>query len=286
MVASSIACERKPLSGRLRLSREILHVIKAAAGYNFSLFEFALAAFRKLSASEFSIYMTRFSFHRTAAFVCLGGSLCAASARATTKGLNQIVTPDIQPQGDLSVSFQLQHKDLGNPQQIQLEYGITKKLEVAVFQGFSPRQTVGGFEYGFLQRGPYLLSGGLANYTTHVSAQPFLEGGYYLPKSKFSLGVTYVGKQTEGIFGYAFQATPKLQLSADYQTGHGNSQTVGFTYSFTDRLSFNPALYLTNDRPRHSLGYAVLTYTFPINEKRPEQTPQEQRTQPTKKAVP
>jgi len=231
--------------------------------------------------------MFRFSTHHFPSLFCLSGLLLlSASARATTKGLNQIVTPDIQPQGDLSVSFQLQHKDLGNPQQIQLEYGITKKLEVAVFQGFTPRQTVGGFEYGFLQRGPYLLSGGLANYTTHVSPQPFLEGGYYLPKHKFSLGVTYVSKQTEGIFGYAFQATPKLQLSADYQTGHGNSQTVGFTYSFTDRLSINPALYFTNDRPHHTLGYAVLTYTFPINERRPEQTPQEQRTQPTKKDTP
>ena len=206
----------------------------------------------------------------------------ASGVRATTKGLNQIITPDIQPQGDLSVSFQLQHKTLGNPQQIQLEYGITKRLEVAFFQGFTPGQQIGGFEYSLLQKGPYLLSAGFANYTTHVRAQPFLEGGYYLPKHKFSLGITRVERQTEGIFGYDYQATPRLQLAADFQSGHGNSKTVGFTYSITSRLSINPAVYLTNDNPHHTLGYAVLTYTFPINEKKAEQTPQEQRTQPTK----
>ena len=227
-----------------------------------------------------------FSTRRFAVMIGVALLLGATSAHATTKGLNQIITPDIQPQGDLSVSFQLQHPALGNPQQVQLEYGITKRLEVALFQGFSPGQQIAGVEYGLVQKGPYLLSTGLANYTTHVSPQPFLEGGYYLTKHKFSLGVTRVSGQTEGIFGYAFQATPQLQLSTDYQSGHGNSKTLGFTYSFTSRLSINPAIYFTNDSPHHTFGYAVLTYTFPVNEKKPAQTPQDQQAQPAKTNTP
>src|ERR1700730_2002842 len=41
----------------------------------------------------------------------------SASAHATTKGLSQIVTPDVQPVGDLSLSFQWQAKEIANPYQ-------------------------------------------------------------------------------------------------------------------------------------------------------------------------
>jgi hypothetical protein len=37
------------------------------------------------------------------------------SARATTKGLSQIVTPDLQDEGDLSLSLQIQDQRIANP---------------------------------------------------------------------------------------------------------------------------------------------------------------------------
>jgi hypothetical protein len=59
-------------------------------------------------------------------------------AEATTKGLSQIVTPDLQPEGDLSLSFQIQDKRIANPYQLQAELGLTEWAEVAVFRGFQP----------------------------------------------------------------------------------------------------------------------------------------------------
>ena len=38
-----------------------------------------------------------------------------ATVSATTKGLSQIVTPDLQPESDLSVSAQVQSVQIGNP---------------------------------------------------------------------------------------------------------------------------------------------------------------------------
>ena len=42
---------------------------------------------------------------------------------ATTKGLSQIVTPDLEPQGDFSLSFQIQDKRIANPYQLQARAG-------------------------------------------------------------------------------------------------------------------------------------------------------------------
>src|SRR6266481_4509868 len=60
------------------------------------------------------------------------------SSFATTKGLSQIVTPDLEPEGDFSLSFQLQDKRIANPYQLQGELGLTQWTEVAVFRGFMP----------------------------------------------------------------------------------------------------------------------------------------------------
>ena len=45
------------------------------------------------------------------------------SAFATTKGLSQIVTPDLQAEGDLSLSLQIQDKRIANPYELQAETG-------------------------------------------------------------------------------------------------------------------------------------------------------------------
>src|SRR5216683_4864554 len=91
--------------------------------------------------------------------------ICASSSFATTKGLNQIVTPDLQEEGDLSVSLQIQDKRIGNPYELQAELGLTKWAEVAVFQGFKPNEEIFATEFGILTKEPYLLSIGFINWS-------------------------------------------------------------------------------------------------------------------------
>lgn len=186
-------------------------------------------------------------------------------ARATTKGLNQIVTPDIQPAGQLSISAQAQDARIANPQELQFELGVTPRLEFSYFQGLRPREEVLGTEVGLVQNGPHLLSAGILNWSTRGGgAQPFLEYGYYAARDHFMAGVIDAGRRTEGIYGYSRQLTPRLQFAADYQSGPGNAVTAGFTYNLTDALQINPALYLGNTRPHPRMGYLVLTWTFPV----------------------
>jgi hypothetical protein len=102
------------------------------------------------------------------------------SALATTKGLSQIVTPDLEPEGDFSLSFQIQDKRIANPYQLQAELGLTKWAEVAVFRGFQPDEWIFGTEIGLLRKEPYLLSIGFVNWSPHLDEdpQPFIEAGY------------------------------------------------------------------------------------------------------------
>ena len=37
---------------------------------------------------------------------------------------------------------------------------------------------------------------------------------------------------------------------------------MGVTYNFTPEFSINPAIYYTNSRPHHLLGYVVLTWNL------------------------
>ncbi len=76
------------------------------------------------------------------------------SAMATTKGLSQIVTPDLQPEGDLSLSLQIQDKRIANPYELQAELGLTKWGEVAVFRGFQPDDWIFATEIGLLTKEP------------------------------------------------------------------------------------------------------------------------------------
>ena len=100
---------------------------------------------------------------------------------ATTKGLSQIVTPDLESPGDLSLSFQIQDKRIANPYQLQAELGLTDWGEVAVFRGFQPDEWIFGTEIGLLRKEPYLLSIGFINWSPHLNEdpQPFIEAGYW-----------------------------------------------------------------------------------------------------------
>jgi len=210
-------------------------------------------------------------------FLAVAGSLATAHASfATTKGLSQIVTPDVQQEGDLSLSFQAQGERIGNPYELQAELGLTKWAEIAVFKGFKPNELIFGTELGLLQREPYLLSVGFANWSphSHVDPQPFIEAGYYTEHNKLIVGATHVGYRNEAILGYAYDFNETWRAQIDFQSGSGNSSTVGVTWNLTRDLQVNPAIYVTNDSPHHVLGYIVFTYTFHLWEEKEKRAAQ------------
>lgn len=200
------------------------------------------------------------------AFLIFVSLSAATSSRSwgTTKGLSQIVTPDLQPAGDLSLSLQMQSRMIANPYQLQAELGLTNWAEVAVFKGFKPNELIFGTEFGLIQKEPYLLSVGFVNWSPHsnVDPQPYIEAGYYTEHQKFIAGAIHVDYRNEVILGYAYDFNKTWRAQVDFQSGSGNSSTVGFTCNITRNLQVNPALYVTNDAPHHILGYVVFTYTF------------------------
>jgi hypothetical protein len=188
----------------------------------------------------------------------------APSSFATTKGLSQIVTPDLQGEGDLSLSLQIQDKRIANPYELQAELGLTKWAEVAVFRGFQPDEWIFGTEIGLLTKGPFLLSIGFVNWSPHldVDPQPYVEAGYYTEHHNLIAGAIHAGYKNEAILGYAYDFNERWRVQVDFQSGSENSSTIGFTCNVTPDFQFNPALYVNNG-PKHDLfGYIVFTYTF------------------------
>jgi len=214
-------------------------------------------------------------------------ALSALPALATTKGLNQIVTPDVQPDGILSFSVQQQDPNIANRYEAQIELGLTRRFEVAIFQGASPPEQVANAEYSIFVKGPYLLSTGFFNWTTRGSApQPYLEGGYYKGNTEIMLGGARVISQQpdvagfvqnkhqyQAILGYGYRINPRTLIQLDYQSGTANSATAGFTYNVTPELQFNPSLYVSNAAGHKLWGYAVLTWNINLFGPRPAQPP-------------
>jgi hypothetical protein len=190
--------------------------------------------------------------------------LSAPSAFATTKGLSQIVTPDLQAEGDLSLSLQIQDKRIANPYQLQAELGLTKWAEVAVFRGFQPDEWILGTEIGLFTKQPFLLSVGFVNWSPHldVDPQPYIEAGYYTEHHKIIVGAIHAGYKNEAILGYAYDFNQRWRLQFDWQSGSENSSTIGFTCNVTPDFQFNPALYVRNSPDHAVMGYIVFTYTF------------------------
>ena len=186
------------------------------------------------------------------------------SSFATTKGLSQIVTPDLQPEGDLSLSLQIQDERIANPYELQAELGLTKWAEVAVFRGFQPDDWIFGTEIGLLTKEPFLLSVGFVNWSPHlnVDPQPYILGGYYTEHNKFIAGAIHAGYKNEAILGYAYDFNQTWRIQFDWQSGSENSSTIGFTCNVTRDFQFNPALYFSNDDLSLVMGYIVFTYTF------------------------
>ena len=192
--------------------------------------------------------------------------LCVSSTFATTKGLSQIVTPDLQDEGDLSLSLQIQDKRIANPYELQAEMGLTKWAEVAVFRGFDPDDWIFGTEIGILQKEPYLLSVGFVNWSPHldVDPQPYVEAGYYTEHHKFMAGMIHADYKNEAILGYAYDFNKTWRVQVDWQSGKENSSTIGFTCNITRDFQTNPAIYFSNDDPRRLMLYIVFTYTFHV----------------------
>src|SRR5213596_967267 len=188
----------------------------------------------------------------------------ALSSFATTKGLSQIVTPDLEAPGDLSLSLQIQDKRIANPYELQAEMGLTKWAEVAVFRGFQPDEWIFGTEIGLLTKEPFLLSIGFVNWSPHldVDPQPYIEAGYWGEHHKVCVGAIHAGYKNEAILGYAYDFNERWRVQVDWQSGAENSSTIGFTCNVTRDFQFNPAIYFSNDDPARLMGYIVFTYTF------------------------
>ena len=192
--------------------------------------------------------------------------LTSVCAQATTKGLSQIVTPDLQEPGDLSLSLQIQDKRIANPYQLQAEMGFTEWFEAAVFRGFDPDEWIIGTEIGLLTKEPYLLSIGFINWSPHldVDPQPFIEAGYYTEHHKIIAGAIHADYKNEAILGYAYDFNKTWRVQVDWQSGKENSSTIGFTCNVARDFQFNPAIYFSNDDPGRIFGYIVFTYTFSL----------------------
>jgi hypothetical protein len=198
--------------------------------------------------------------------------MCASSSFATTKGLSQIVTPELQEEGDLSLSLQIQDKRIANPYELQAEMGLTKWGEVAVFRGFDPDDWIFATEFGLLQKEPYLLAVGFVNWSPHldVDPQPYIEAGYYTEHHKVIVGAIHAGYKNEAILGYAYDFNKQWRVQVDFQSGRENSSTIGFTWNITPDFQVNPALYFANYHPDRLMGYIVFTYTFHLWGKKSE----------------
>jgi hypothetical protein len=181
---------------------------------------------------------------------------------ATTKGLSQIVTPDVQPEGDLSVSFQWQAKQIGNPYQFQAELGLTKFFEVAVFQGIDPKETIFGTQLALIQKKPYLLTTGFVNWSTKGEPpQPFMLGGYYTEHQKLIAGIQFIHNRGAAVLGYAYDFNKTFRVQVDFQSRKQDFFTIGATWTPNDLLQVNPAIYFSNEKPGNVSGYLVITFT-------------------------
>ena len=187
----------------------------------------------------------------------------ASSSQATT-GWVQVETPDLEPEGELALSFQLQNQKLGNPYQLQAEMGLTKWAEVAVFRGFDPDEWIFGTEVGLRTEEPWLLSIGFENWSPHnnVDPHPYIVAGYYCNHHRIIAGATHVDHRHEALLAYAYNFNDSWQVQVDWQSGSGNASTIGFTWNITPQLQITPAIFVTNDSPHEVLGFLTLSYTF------------------------
>jgi hypothetical protein len=188
------------------------------------------------------------------------------SAFGTTQGLNQIATPDVQMEGTLALSFSVEDPKIGNQYQLQAEMGLTKWFEIDIFQDFDPNATIIETEVGLLSKQPYLFSIGFLNWSlhNHVAPQPFAVAGYYSGRHQFVAGATHADFRNEALLGYAYDFNETWRLQVDWQSGSGNSSTIGIVCNITRDFQASSAVFVANDSPHEVLGYVSFTYTFHV----------------------
>jgi hypothetical protein len=177
-----------------------------------------------------------------------------APALANINGFNQIATPDVEPDGLLSIGLQQVNPYMYNSVQLQAELGIADRLGVAVFRGFEPGSVEVDAELAIINRDPYLLSVGMLGMENRYKPQPFIEGGYYIGNWYLVAGLQRQEKNTLGVAGVGHNVTPNLQLVSDYIAGDYNFSTLGFTYYLTPTFSVASAAFVTNTTPRRTYG--------------------------------
>jgi len=64
------------------------------------------------------------------------------------------------------------------------------------------------------------------------------------------------------MLGYACDFNDTWRVQIDFQSGSGNSSTIGVVWSINDDCQVNPAIYVTNDSPHEVLGFVSFTYSF------------------------
>jgi hypothetical protein len=176
------------------------------------------------------------------------------------------MTPDLQPVGLLSLNYQQEHPALGSPCLMQAEIGVTRYLDVNFTHDFTLRDWSVGVMTG-LQSGPHLFAAGVANWGWGPGAgrpQPFFEYGYSSGPHHAEVGEIWVKGRGETLLGYAYDATPDLQLLADWQSGADNYSTLGVSYAFTPSLSLSPALWHENAAPHRTFPIAILTWSVQV----------------------
>lgn len=143
-------------------------------------------------------------------------AMLASVQRSTTKGLSQIVTPDLQPEGDLSLIFQIQNKRIANPYPLQAELGLTKWTEVAVFRGFQPDEWIFGTEVG-LRRKAVDLHRDNERWRLHFDWQS--------------------GSENSSTIGFTCNVTPDFQFNPALSVSNGSNHDLrGYVFTYTFHL--------------------------------------------------
>jgi hypothetical protein len=99
-----------------------------------------------------------------------------------------------------------------------------------------------------LSKEPYLFSIGFLNWSphSHVDPQPFAVAGYYSDRHEFVAGATHADFRNEALLGYAYDFNGTWRLQVDWQSGSGNTSTIGIVWNITRDFQVNSTIYVTN----------------------------------------
>ncbi len=190
--------------------------------------------------------------------LCLAAfGIACQTTMADTKGLNQVVTPKIQPLNTYSFSLQYQHPGFGDIYMAQLEFGITKTAEAAIWQSAQYDTLTLAVEQQFYKSHGFQVSGG--TFWFDHTYLPFAVAGYRKGPAFGEVGIQDSANNKELILGASYDINSEVSFLTDFISGPGNALTFGFNLTLNKNLSCNPALYYMNDTHK-LLPYFVVTW--------------------------